>query len=141
MPHSYTSEYPANVPVETGIKPFFEAFYQRSDIPGEHEKYADFFTNNATVFVGSRNAVGREEILQLREDMWKTVAVRLHTPRKIFPFGTGADEIMLYGIVDYTFKDKREASLEWAARAKLVKEGDNWKMDFYRVYMDTASAR
>lgn len=25
--------------------------------------------------------------------------------------------------------------LEWAARAKLVKEGDNWKMDFYRVYM------
>lgn len=60
MPHSYTSEYPANVPVEAGIKTFLEAFYQRSDIPGEHEKYADFFTNNATVFVGSRNAVGRE---------------------------------------------------------------------------------
>ena len=60
MPHSYTPEYPTDVPVAAGIKTFFEDFYQRSDIPGEHEKYADFFTDNATIFVGSRNAVGRE---------------------------------------------------------------------------------
>ena len=57
--------------------------------------------------------------------MWKTVAVRLHTPRKIFPFGTGADEIMLYGIVDYTFKDKREASVRFLTFKNGSTRADN----------------
>jgi hypothetical protein len=34
------------------------------------------------------------------EDMWEKVSIRLHTPRKIFPFGIQADEFMLYGNVD-----------------------------------------
>jgi len=43
--------------------------------------------------------------------MWATVASRLHTPVKIFPFGSGADELMLYGTVKYVLKDERKAEV------------------------------
>ena len=62
MPHSYKSEYPAGVQVDEGIKAFFEEFYQTSDKPGEHEKYADSFTKDATLIVASKKGVGREGI-------------------------------------------------------------------------------
>jgi hypothetical protein len=60
MPHSYASQYPANVPAADGIKAFFEAFYQTSDTPDIHDAYADSFTTNATVIMASKKAVGRE---------------------------------------------------------------------------------
>jgi hypothetical protein len=41
--------------------------------------------------------------------MWAAVKSRLHTPIKIFPFGEGAEEVMLYGTVAYTLKDERKA--------------------------------
>lgn len=60
MSHSYSSEYPPNISVESGIKPFYEAFYQTSDSPEANEKYLDFFTEDATVVLASKKAVGRE---------------------------------------------------------------------------------
>jgi len=42
---------------------------------------------------------------------------------------------MLYGTVDYDLKDGRQNSVDWAAHAHLVKEGDAVKMDFYQVYL------
>lgn len=68
--------------------------------------------------------------------MWEKVSSRRHNPVKIFPFGAGADEVMLYGTVEYGLKDGKQASVEWAARAHLVKEeGGVVKMDFYQVYL------
>lgn len=67
--------------------------------------------------------------------MWEKVSSRRHIPIKIFPFGSNTDEIMLYGTVDYVMKDERHVSLDWAARAHLVKEDDVVKMDFYQVYL------
>ncbi len=43
--------------------------------------------------------------------MWTVVASRLHTPIKIFPFGSGSSEVMLYGTVAYTLKDERKANV------------------------------
>lgn len=43
--------------------------------------------------------------------MWTAVSARLHTPVKIFPFGGGADELMLFGEVRYTLKDGRQAEV------------------------------
>lgn len=36
------------------------------------------------------------------------VAATQHTAIKSFPFGSGSDEFMLYGTVDYTLKDGRK---------------------------------
>lgn len=70
--------------------------------------------------------------------MWEKVSSRAHKPVKIFPFGSGTDEAMLYGTVDYGLKDGRKNSVDWAARAHLVKENDAVKMDFYQVYLVSA---
>ena len=42
---------------------------------------------------------------------------------------------MLYGTVEYGLKDGREATVDWAARAHLVKESGAVMMDFYQVYL------
>jgi hypothetical protein len=60
MPHSYASEYPQDTPVADGIKALFEAFNQISDTPVVHEKYANFFTDDATITVAGRKFVGRK---------------------------------------------------------------------------------
>lgn len=51
------------------------------------------------------------ELLIMRKGMWIAVETRLHTVHKIFPFGAGADEVMIYGIVDYKFKDGRNTTV------------------------------
>lgn len=43
--------------------------------------------------------------------MWAVVASRLHTPVKIFPFGEGSKEVMLYGTVAYGLKDGRKTNV------------------------------
>jgi hypothetical protein len=67
--------------------------------------------------------------------MWEKVSSRLHRPLQIFPYGPNADEVMLHGTVQYTFKAGGEAGLEWAARAKLVKVDGRVRMRFYQVYL------
>jgi hypothetical protein len=133
MAHSYKSEYPPGVQVDDGIKAFFEEFYTTSDTPDAHDRYADSFTQDATLVVASKKGVGREgiliqhtlvnppstgsnillEILQIRKGMWAVVASRLHTPIKIFPFGSGSEEVMLYGTVAYTLKDGKKANVSF----------------------------
>jgi len=43
--------------------------------------------------------------------MWTLVESREHSPIKIFPFGEGAKEVMIYGVVKYTLKDGRKAEV------------------------------
>ncbi|KAL0256916.1 hypothetical protein SLS55_007725 [Diplodia seriata] len=141
MAHSYASEYPAGIDFDPAYKQFFEDFYATSDTPGAHDKYADNFTDDATLIMASKTAKGRDEIIALRHGMWEKVAARTHSPLKIFPAGAaGADEVMLYGVVAYTLKTGGQASVDWAARANLVK-GDDGKvrMRYYQVYLDTAA--
>jgi len=141
MAHSYASEYPPGIQVDEGIKQYFEDFYRTSDTPDLHEKYADSFTKDATLVMASKKGNGRDEILEMRKGMWVTVASRLHSPIKIFPFGPDANEVMLYGTVAYVLKDGRSTIIEWGGRAHLVKEAGSWKMDFYQVYLDTAAVQ
>jgi len=67
--------------------------------------------------------------------MWEKVASRAHFPKKVYPFGENADEVMLYGTVKYELKDGKKATVDWSARAHLVKEEGVVKMDFYQVYL------
>lgn len=41
----------------------------------------------------------------------------------------------MYGTVKYVLKEGGEKELDWAARAKLVKEDEKVKMEYYQVYM------
>lgn len=59
MSHSYASEYPAGIDFDPAYKQFFEDFYAASDKPGEHEKYADNFTDDATLIMASKTVKGR----------------------------------------------------------------------------------
>lgn len=56
---SYASEYP-NVPFDPSYKNFFEHFYKTSDTPDAHDKYADAFTQDATLIMASKKAQGRD---------------------------------------------------------------------------------
>ena len=67
--------------------------------------------------------------------MWEHVASRSHKPLKVFPFGQHADEMMLYGTVGFGMKNGKSNELDWAARAHLVKEGGEMKLDYYQVYL------
>ena len=60
MAHSYKSEYPAGPTVSPDIKSFFEHFYRASDLPGEHDQYVDFFTDDATFIMASKKATGSQ---------------------------------------------------------------------------------
>jgi hypothetical protein len=75
------------------------------------------------------------EILALRKAMWEKVASRKHVAKRVFPFGPNADDVMLYGTVEYGLKAGGQSGLEWAARAHLVKENGEVKMDYYQVYL------
>jgi hypothetical protein len=56
----YKAEYPPNVPIDEGIVQFFETFYETSDTPDEHEKYASSFTKDATLVMASKISKGRD---------------------------------------------------------------------------------
>lgn len=67
--------------------------------------------------------------------MWEKVAKRSHKPQQLYAFGSGSDDIMLYGTVDYELKDGKETNVEWAARAHFTNAEGELKMDFYQVYL------
>lgn len=62
MAHTYASEYPSGIKIDSGIKTFFEKFYQISDTGTEeaHLKYADQFTKDATLVMASTVGKGRD---------------------------------------------------------------------------------
>lgn len=158
---SYASEYP-DLSVDPGIREYYETFYKTSDTPEAHEKYAESFTEDATLTIASKTAKGRSgtekppshpslnrandsrlctlsnfspEILAMRKGMWEKVSSRQHNAIKIFPFGPNAHEVMLYGTVAYWLKNGKSSQVDWAARAHLVKQGEDFKMDYYQVYL------
>lgn len=67
--------------------------------------------------------------------MWEKVAKRSHTPRQIYAFGAGSDDVMLYGGVEFVLKDDRKTGFEWGARAHFAEEDGELKMDLYQVFL------
>lgn len=68
--------------------------------------------------------------------MWEAVASRKHTLQKVYPFGSGSDEVMLYGSVALELKNGGSADIEWAGRAELEKSADGkYRLKFYQVYL------
>ncbi|GIZ40085.1 hypothetical protein CKM354_000343900 [Cercospora kikuchii] len=135
----YSTSVPADGTVKPEIRSFFENFYAISDTPDGHERYADQFTNDGVLIMASNKVQGRDSIIKMRHGMWEKVAKRSHKPAQLYAFGSGSDDIMLYGAVDYTLKDGRGTTVDWSARAHFSQVGGELKMDFYQVYLDTAA--
>ncbi|KIH94337.1 hypothetical protein SPBR_06224 [Sporothrix brasiliensis 5110] len=132
------------LPTGTSVDPravaFFDTFYRTSDTPTAHGQYAKLFLPDATLIMASKKAAGFDQILALRQGMWAAVAARSHAVSKIFPFGSGSNEFMLYGTVKYTSKTGQDSGKEWAAHAELVEDASgDLKLQFYQVYLDTAA--
>lgn len=135
---TYVAELPS-LTIDEDIPKFFENFYATSDNPSSHEEYARAFTDNATLVMGTKTVEGYEKILELRKGMWAgVITTRLHTLKKIFPFGDSSNEVMLYGNVKYGLKNGKDVHVEWAGRALLEKANGKLKMHFYQVYLDSA---
>ncbi|KAJ5468394.1 hypothetical protein N7475_006146 [Penicillium sp. IBT 31633x] len=128
-------------PRAAALVAFLEDFYRTSDTESLHEKYVQSFTEDATLIMGPKEAKGASAILSLRHGLWTHVASRRHTPARIY-FG-GDDEIMLYGGVNYRLKTdpENDVYVPWAGRVVFApqKEGEEVKMQFYQVYLDTAA--
>jgi len=142
--HSYTFSTPPNTDLDPGMVKFFEKFYEVSDTPSAHEAYADSFADDATFMIGVKQVKGKEDIYTMRKGMWEVVTSRKHTVYKVFPYGENASEVMLFGKVQYGFKDGREIGVDWAARAEMVKDEagpSGWKFRFYQVYLDSAAMK
>ncbi|KAJ5936892.1 hypothetical protein N7466_003342 [Penicillium verhagenii] len=128
-----TPEYPA-VPFDPAFKRFLDLFYLLTDAPMEHAKYVECFTANAVVSVGAKFIKGREGIRALRSSMWETVKERRHQPKQVFPLGPNSNTAMIYGVVEYVFKDESCKTVEWAAKCDFVKL-DRVYLDRYQVFL------
>lgn len=123
------------------IDSFVESFYAASDVgPSGHQAYADHFHQDATLVMGPTTFDGHAGILQFRETAWEKVKTRRHVVLGKFPAdeSKGEQQVMLYGTVDYVFKDGMEKKgTEWAARMVLTKaEGESsLRLQFYQVYL------
>ncbi|KAJ8610740.1 hypothetical protein MRB53_038382 [Persea americana] len=58
--NQYIASVPADGQVRAEIRSFYERFYQISDDPSDHAKYAEYFTKNAKLIVGSAEKTGRD---------------------------------------------------------------------------------
>lgn len=75
------------------------------------------------------------EISALRRPMWNEVSARQHRPLMVFPFGSNAREVMLYGTVSYQMKDSRRTCIEWSARATFAVVDEAVRLEFYQVWL------
>lgn len=59
--HGQLYDLPRNVPLlmEANMEEWFKAFYATSDDGSAHQKYTTFFTQDATLIMGDKKAVGR----------------------------------------------------------------------------------
>ncbi|KIW91045.1 uncharacterized protein Z519_07939 [Cladophialophora bantiana CBS 173.52] len=139
---TYTGQVPPSLAnkIDARIVPFFERFYHVSDTPSAHDDYAASFFPDADFVMGSKSVKGYDQVLELRKGLWTgPIQSRKHKLEKIFPFGEGSLECMLYGSVDYGLKNGKQLTVEWSARAVLAEyEGKELRFKLYQVYLDSA---
>ncbi|KAK2751126.1 hypothetical protein FQN57_000201 [Myotisia sp. PD_48] len=125
--------------LDAEIVQFFQDFYRISDNPESHDEYVNQFTADSTFTLASKTGNGSAQIRAIREAMWAQVHSRTHTVQKVFS-GPNSNDVMLHGEVSYELKNGHKSSVDWAARAEMVK-GDDGKlrMSRYQVYLDTAA--
>ncbi|OIW22880.1 putative fungal-specific transcription factor [Coniochaeta ligniaria NRRL 30616] len=124
-----------HTPQHETIDDWFKAFYAVSDDGTAHESYPSFFTEDAKLMMGDKVAVGRQEILNVRTEMWTAIVSRHHT----FEYFTNPqlpNTVLLQGTVTYGFKNGKEGDMEWVAKAIFEGEGKSRRLGFYQVFLN-----
>jgi len=116
------------------LNSFVEAFYKQSDSkpPAEGDKYANYFTPEATLIMGANLAEGLDEIRQLRQNIWASVSKRHHVVHNVA--AVNDTDILLNGHVDYVLNDGSSSTKSWAAYIEFESPAQE-KMKYYRVYI------
>ncbi|KAJ9094335.1 hypothetical protein QFC20_006903 [Naganishia adeliensis] len=128
------------------ISAFLHAFYRASDTsphtnPSANALYADFFTDDAPLLMGSQTFHGRQGVLSFREGGWEKVREREHVVLDVFArpdAREGEDtELMIRGTVEYGMKDGSAGHADWAGFMKLrwLEEEGGYKLAFYQVWI------
>ncbi|PFH59453.1 hypothetical protein XA68_12308 [Ophiocordyceps unilateralis] len=140
----YAATYPEQDSAVTAeMKTMLTNFYRTSDRAEANEEWIDYFTQDARVIMDGEEAVGKEEIRELRRKMWTKARERKHSVARVFPgrFDAEGDwEAMLMGEVRLRIGEGDEslvtAVVPWAAHAVLRREGDGqWRFARYRVWL------
>ncbi len=137
---------PPTVPPSIAV--FLKAFYEASDAnpssasvtDSTNEAYANFFTDAPTFHMGPVTANDKAGIKEWRKGGWEGITSRRHIMENVYLLGKLSDdderaEFMVYGTVDYGVKDGGKGTADWGARLVLNKQGKEWKMSFYQVYI------
>ena len=116
------------------LRSFVEGFYKQSDTkpPVEGDEYVNYFTSDATLIMGANHARGSEEIRQLRQNIWTSVAKRHHVVHNVA--AVNDTDILLNGDVDYVLNDGSSSTKSWAAYIEFESPAQE-KMKYYRVYI------
>lgn len=128
------------------ISAFLHAFYRASDTsphtnPSANALYADFFTDDAPLLMGSQTFHGRQGFLSFREGGWEKVREREHVVLDVFARPSAREgedtELMIRGTVEYGMKDGSAGHADWAGFMKLrwLEEEGGYKLAFYQVWI------
>ncbi|KAK7189132.1 fungal specific transcription factor [Paraphaeosphaeria sporulosa] len=130
----YVSEYPPTCTIDPSIKALISHYYQQVDTKGKHVEYSECWIEDGTLVVpNGQEFTGREAIRNLHSGMWDGVPRRLHRPRKVFPFGDNADEVVIIGTVEYWPEDGPYKKQDMAARAKYRKDSNTGEVKIVRL--------
>ena len=86
----YTASTPGDGQVKPEIKSFFEKFYEISDTPSDHEKYAEQFTKNGKLIMGPNESNGRGGECSFRRHASFAVVPRTQIHSLRFPLQPGS---------------------------------------------------
>lgn len=121
------------------IQSFIKDFYAASDVgPSGHTAYVSYYQPDCRLAMGPIDYEGHAGIQKFRETGWEKVATRKHTVLGTFTNPERPEEeVMLYGTVDYGFKDgTKKEGVEWAGRMELAKDSEGvLKLRYYEVYI------
>lgn len=133
----------STVKASGAVQSFIDSFYAASDVgPSGHQAYVEHYHPKCTLVMGPTEYRDHSGILEFREAGWEKVATRKHVVQGVYLGEKGEHEVMLYGYVDYGFKDGSEKKgVEWAARMELTPDAQDQgklKLHFYQVYIVSA---
>ena len=116
------------------VKEFLENFYEASNDGEAHDHYTDFFTADADYAMNDE-----DEIRALRKAIWFHIPGRDHRPLKIYTHGNDQYDLMVHGDVTYDHHYGHQTGSDWTAMYRLVKEGEELKMSFCQILVDSAA--
>ncbi|KIW50354.1 hypothetical protein PV05_11950 [Exophiala xenobiotica] len=119
------TEWPTT-PVPQSIKQLLGSFFELGDSKSEDaaRRLADeIFTPEGQIMVNKRTINGAKEISSSNRGLLSSLQSRQHRIAKVYTCNESADDLMLIGVVTWTFDDGQSLDGPFAARAVVQSTG------------------